>query len=101
MIASLVATRLSKSTGELRGGDWRPFARAICKIEGLPERMDRIIDWHKLFPPSLESATGVPSAQAKATFLDFLTCIAASEPGTWTDAELDAAEGLSQKDEVL
>ncbi|CAK0901722.1 unnamed protein product [Prorocentrum cordatum] len=66
MVASLLSARFSKASGTLRGSDWRPFVRKLCEVEGLPERVDRIINWQALFPPGLENKTGLPSSLAKA-----------------------------------
>jgi len=99
-IATAIAPRFVEDKGE-KGGDWRPLARELGALQRLPDIVERVTNWDQLMPDALERATGVSRDEVKAVALAFLRSPALKEAGSWTEAELDAAEEFVQRDEQL
>jgi len=99
-IATAIAPRFVENRGE-KGGDWRPLARELSQVQRLSEIVERVTNWDLVMPDALERATGVSREEVKAVALAFLRSTALQEAGSWTEAELDAAEEFVQRDERL
>jgi len=99
-MASALAPRVVED-GPRQGGDWRPLAKALGRVQRLPEIVEKAVAWEQLFPDPMARATGMTREEAKEVTLAFFRSRALEKCADWTDQELDAAERLAQRDERL
>eukprot|EP00931_Biecheleriopsis_adriatica_P100586 TRINITY_DN75870_c0_g1_i1.p1 TRINITY_DN75870_c0_g1~~TRINITY_DN75870_c0_g1_i1.p1 ORF type:complete len:417 (-),score=93.71 TRINITY_DN75870_c0_g1_i1:12-1241(-) len=86
-IASALAPRGS-------GSDWRPFVKGLGENPRFADIMEDALQFQILFPEPITRATGLSLDECKARVLNFFRGSSFKEAGSWTDAELQAAERL-------
>ena len=83
-----------------KGGDWRPCFERLRNVR-LSAIMSDALNWTTLFPDRLTELTGISTLDSKARVVDFLASNAFKESGSWSNAELYAAEKLIAGDPKL
>jgi len=85
-------------------GDWRLAAAAFSKCRlarRLPEVVDRIAPWDEILPPDLAASSGVSQAELRSTSRGFLTALNLDEMSSWSEAEMQEASDLIERNVVL
>jgi len=95
-LATAMAPRFTQD-GIPKSGDWRPLAKAITRVQRLPEILDEVVVWERVFPDAMERATGLQREELRSHVLAFVPRIVEEQPGDWTEEELSAAERIIQQ----
>ncbi|CAE7707930.1 CBP1 [Symbiodinium pilosum] len=97
MDADVLATLLLDSD---KGGDWRPCLQRLRNTR-LSAIMSDALNWTTIFPDGVTERTGIPTMESKARVIDFFASDSFKECGSWSNAELTAAESLISRDPKL
>lgn len=97
MDADVLATLLLDTD---KGGDWRPCLQRLRSAR-LSDIMSDALNWTTIFPDRLNALTELPMLDSKSRVVDFLASDSFKDCGSWSDAEIIAAENLISSDPKL
>lgn len=97
MDADVLATLLLDTD---KGGDWRPCLQRLRSAR-LSDIMSDALNWTTIFPDRLNALTELSMPDSKSRVIDFLSSDSFKDCGSWSDAEVIAAENLISSDPKL
>jgi len=67
----------------------------------LPDIVEQLLPWDVVYPQTLADQTGVRREELATATKSFIKAVRLDELATWSEAELDEASELVEKDEIL
>eukprot|EP00929_Paragymnodinium_shiwhaense_P119105 TRINITY_DN90997_c0_g1_i1.p1 TRINITY_DN90997_c0_g1~~TRINITY_DN90997_c0_g1_i1.p1 ORF type:complete len:382 (-),score=106.22 TRINITY_DN90997_c0_g1_i1:286-1431(-) len=99
-----LAAQVMETTEDIESMNWQPALLDFSRLrlaKRVPEMVERITPWDKVYTTDLEQRAGVPRDEVKAAFRDFAEAAKLDEVAVWSEAEFDEAADLVEKEPAL